>query len=108
MTDLSRTEPLQHWSSPDPFDPHSIEKLAAGQERYYMASQWQMMWWKFRRHKLALWSGVILLALYALTLVVEVVAPYAPSTRSARHIFAPPQSVHLFHEGEFVGPCVYG
>ncbi len=108
MTDLSRTEPLQHWSSPDPFDPHSIEKLAAGQERYYMASQWQMMWWKFRRHKLALWSGVILLALYALTLVVEVVAPYAPSTRSARHIFAPPQSVHLFHEGEFVGPFVYG
>lgn len=102
------SEPLQHWVSKDPFDPYSVEKMSAGQEKYYMASQWQMMWWKFCRHRIALWSGILLLAIYAVTLVVEVVAPYSPQTRSARHIYAPPQAIHLFHEGQFVGPYVYG
>jgi peptide/nickel transport system permease protein len=99
---------LQHWVSKDPFDPYSVEKMSAGQEKYYMASQWQMMWWKFCRHRIALWSGILLLAIYAITLVVEMVAPYTPQTRSARHVYAPPQAIHLFHEGEFVGPFVYG
>ncbi|GIS90744.1 MAG: hypothetical protein CM1200mP20_07850 [Pseudomonadota bacterium] len=29
-------------------------------------------------------------------------------TRNARFIHAPPQAIHLFHQGEFVGPFVYG
>nr|WP_246337500.1 ABC transporter permease [Azospirillum oleiclasticum] len=73
-----------------------------------MATQWRLMWWKLKRHRLAVLSGVILLLLYASTLVSEVLAPYALDTRQSRFIFAPPQSVHLFHEGEFVGPFVYG
>ena len=44
---------LQHWSNPAPFDPHSIEAMSPEQERYFMASQWTMMWFKFRRHRLA-------------------------------------------------------
>jgi peptide/nickel transport system permease protein len=106
MTD--RGQQLEHWVNPEPFDPHSIEALTPEQERFFMASQWQMMWWKLKRHRIAVIAGVILLVMYASTLISEVLAPYELHTRHARHIHAPPQAVHLFHKGEFVGPFVYG
>jgi peptide/nickel transport system permease protein len=99
---------LPHYVSPRPFDPHSIEALTPEQERYYLASQWQMMWWRFKRHKVAVASAVFLLLLYLSTLVSEIIAPYDLHTRNSEYIYAPMQAVHLFHEGEFVGPFVYG
>ncbi|MSO65102.1 MAG: ABC transporter permease, partial [Alphaproteobacteria bacterium] len=107
MTDRS-LPPLDHYVSREPFDPYVVEKMTAEQERFFMASQWTMMWWKFRRHRLAVISGVILGVLCASILISEFLAPYELSTRHGGHIFAPPQSLHLFHDGEFVGPFVYG
>jgi peptide/nickel transport system permease protein len=52
-------------------------------------------------------SGIILLLMYASTIVTEVLAPYNLHTRHTDFIYASPQSVHLFHEGRFVGPFVY-
>ena len=46
------------------------------QERVYQAGQWQIMWWKFRRHKVAVVATVILAIFYASTLVCEMLAPY--------------------------------
>jgi peptide/nickel transport system permease protein len=66
------------------------------------------MWWKFRRHRIAVIAGAILLAFYASILVSEILAPYNLHTRNTQHIYAPPQALHLFHEGSFVGPFVYG
>lgn len=99
---------LEHWVSTEPFEPLAVEALSADQERYYMASQWRMMWWRLRRHKLAVVSGIVLILLYGSTLISEALAPYNLHTRSIDHIYAPPQGVHLFHEGEFIGPFVYG
>ncbi|MFN4088810.1 MAG: ABC transporter permease [Alphaproteobacteria bacterium] len=99
---------LRHYVSDAPFDPYSVEKLTAEQERYFQATQWQLMWWKLRRHKLAVLSGIVLALLYGSILVTEILAPYNQETRDIEHIYAPPQSVHLFHEGRFVGPFVYG
>ncbi|MCZ7599009.1 MAG: ABC transporter permease [Gammaproteobacteria bacterium] len=104
----SRFRRIEHFVSPAPFDPYSIEKLTPEQERFYPASQWKLMWWKLKRHKLALASGFILLALYFCVAFAEVLAPYNLESRDARYIYAPPQRIHLFHEGEFVGPFVYG
>lgn len=91
-----------------PFDPYESDRLSPEQERFYTASQWQLMWWKFKRHKLAMVSGIILLLFYASTLVTEVLAPYYLHTRNPKFIHAPPQALHLFHDGRFVGPFVYG
>jgi peptide/nickel transport system permease protein len=99
---------IEHWSSDAPFDPQSIEQLSEEQEKYYLASQWKMMWWRLRRHRLAVVSGVVLLLMYLSILVSEVIAPYALQTRNTDFIYAPPQQVHFFHEGEFIGPFVYG
>ena len=101
-------EPLKHYVSSAAFEPHSIETLSAEQEEFYRASQWRIMWWKLRRHRIAVFCGVILTLLYASALVTELLAPYALNTRDSSHIFAPPQRVHLFQEGKFVGPFVYG
>ena len=97
-----------HYVNPAPFDPYATEAMTPEQERYYMATQWQLMWWKLRRHRLALVSGVILAFMYFSILISELLAPYALATRHTDHIFAPPQGLHLFHEGRFVGPFVYG
>ncbi len=104
----ARAEPLPHEASEEPFDPYAVERMTPEQERYYLASQWKMMWWKFLRHRLAVVSGVILLILYGSILVSEILAPYNLATRNSKFIYAPPQSLHLFHEGRFVGPFVYG
>jgi peptide/nickel transport system permease protein len=99
---------LEHFVSEAPFDPYSIESLTEEQERYYLASQWRMMWWRFKLHRLAVVSGVVLAIMYLSILVSELLAPYNLHTRNIDHIYAPPQSLHFFHEGSFKGPFVYG
>jgi len=98
----------EHYVSKDPFDPYAGEKLTEEQERFYRASQWQIMWWKFRRHRIAVIAALVLAIAYGSTLVSEFIAPYNLQTRDTRHIYAPPQRLHLFHEGRLVGPFVYG
>ena len=64
-----------HFVSQEPFDPYSVEHLTPEQERYYLASQWQLMWWKLRHHRLAVISGVVLLFLYGSIAISEWSAP---------------------------------
>ena len=104
----AKAQTLEHYVSSAPFEPYSAETLTPEQERFYRASQWKIMWWKFRRHRVAVVSAIVLLAFYASTLVSEFIAPYHLHTRNAKQIYAPPQQLHFFHEGSFVGPFVYG
>ena len=63
---------------------------------------------KLKRHRLAVIFGFVLLVMYGSTVISEIIAPYDLHERHARYIYAPPQSVHLFDKGKFVGPFVYG
>ena len=101
-------DPLPHYVNPAPFDPATKEAMTPEQERYFMAPQWRLVWWKFKRHRVALVSAVLILLLYASVLISEILAPYHLHTRHTGFIYAPPQTVRLFHEGSFVGPFVYG
>ncbi|MBL0373642.1 ABC transporter permease [Rhizobium sp. KVB221] len=100
--------PLSHYVSTTPFDPYSVEEMTGEQSRVYQASQLRLMWWKFRMHNLAVISAVFLGILYLMILIVEFLAPYNLHTRNVDFIHAPPQQVHLFDKGSFVGPFVYG
>jgi len=88
-----------------PYDPQaSLQQL----ERADLdAPNWLLIWRKFRTHKLGLISGTFLLICYLLLPFVGFLAPYGPNERNPDHLFAPPQSVNWFHDGEFVGPFVY-
>ena len=96
-----------HLVSKAPFDPTSATRLTPEQERFYLASQWKLMWWKFKRHRVAVVSGIILLLMYGSCLVTEILVPYNLHSRHADFIYAPPQDVHWMHDGKFVGPFVY-
>ena len=101
-------DPLPHYVSPAPFDPMSVEAMTAGQERFYQASQWRLMWWRLRRHRVAVVAGFLLLGMYATTLVSEFLAPYALDTRNTDFIYAPPQHIHFFDENGLAAPYVEG
>jgi peptide/nickel transport system permease protein len=114
MTEQATTPPpdapkrrAEHYVNREPWDPYVAERLTAEQEKYYMAGQWKLMWWRFRRHRPAVVSMAFLALMYLSTVISEFIAPYDLQTRSSAYIFAPPQQVHLFHEGKFLGPFVY-
>jgi peptide/nickel transport system permease protein len=72
------------------------EVIVPRDAKVLVASQWQLIWWRFRRHRLALISAMVLLLIYAVVLLAEFVAPYDPGDYSARYTYAPPQTLHLF------------
>jgi peptide/nickel transport system permease protein len=96
-----------HFVNREPWDPYVSERLTADQEKYYMAGQWKLMWWRFRRHRPAVVSAVFLLLIYFTTIISEWIAPYDLHTRHSRYIFSPPQSIHVMHEGSLRAPFVY-
>ena len=74
-----------------------------------MAGQWKLMWWRFRRHRPAVVSAVFLALMYFSTADQRVHRALRPAHAARRrYIFAPPQAVHVIHEGQFLGPFVYG
>jgi peptide/nickel transport system permease protein len=100
--------PLEHYVSDEAFDPEAtVAPGSAPSERYLKASQTQIIWWRFLRHRLAVISLVFLAFSYGSVLISELIAPYDLHSRFSGFIYAPPQRVHLFHEGRFVGPFVY-
>jgi peptide/nickel transport system permease protein len=77
-------------------------------ERMFVASQWQLMWWKFRKHKPAIVGGIIILILYLVAIFSEPIAVYDPKDYSRVHTYAPPQRVRFVHNGRFqLRPFVY-
>jgi peptide/nickel transport system permease protein len=78
----------------------------AAVEKYYIASQWQLIWRKFRKHKLAMASGVVLMLLYASAIFSDFIAPYPKNQRSS-YRNAPPQALRLV-TSEHTGPHVFG
>ncbi len=80
-----------------------------GGEKIYTASQWQLTWWKFRKHKLAMVSLSIIILLYLVVIFCEFLAPYPLEYQNIPHQYAPPQQLHFFSEDGFqLRPFVYG
>lgn len=79
------------------------------EESYYMASQWQLMWRKFRKHKLAITGAVILIILYFGAVFSGFLSPYDIYERHSNYVYAPPQKIRFFDEEGFnIRPFVYG
>lgn len=81
------------------------------ENRVLIASQWQLMWWKFRKHKLALISGVIVILIYAVALFAEFLAPFSTELYRTDYTYAPPQPLNLFEttaDGRRFNPYVNG
>lgn len=100
--------PLGHYVNEAAYDPQAQLENAGSTGLAAHTSQLRLMWWYFRQHRLALYSGVFLLLVYFSILICEFLAPYNLHTRNTEFIYAPPVSVHIFRDGELVRPYTYG
>ena len=91
-------------------DPELEDVGKAEEEHIYIASQWQLMWWKFRKHKLAMISAVVVVLLYVVALFCEFIAPYDPNQKISQYKYQPPVKMHWVREdGSFsLRPFIYG
>lgn len=80
------------------------------ENKYYTASQFQLIWWKFKRHRLALIGTFILAVFLIISLFAEFLAPYDPFNRDAEFLFGPPQVIRFIDEEGTVHlqPFIYG
>ncbi len=66
----------------------------------FAASQWQLIWRKFKRNKVAILGGVVVILYYLAALLAGFVAPYTLETRFIKYIHMPPQRIRIFNEGK--------
>jgi peptide/nickel transport system permease protein len=85
-----------------------FKKREISGESYYVATQWQLIVRKFKKHRLAMAGFCILVVLYFTAIFCEFFAPWDMAKRDTNFILAPPSKMHLFDRGKFVGPFVYG
>jgi peptide/nickel transport system permease protein len=76
------------------------------EERVSVATQWQLMWWRFRKHKLAVISVVAVFLFYASAVAADFLAYADPYASDAQRGLIAPQPVYIFDEGHFA-PYVY-
>lgn len=68
--------------------------------RLEVATQWQLMWWKFRKHKLAMISAGVVIIYYLVAIFAEFFAPWSRTQYIADYVYAPPQPIHFFRDGK--------
>ncbi len=88
----------------EPAAKHETRNLA--EQRIAVATQWQLMWWRFRKHKLAVGGTLVLAAFYLLAIFADFFAYVDPSESDAQRSLMAPQAIHWFDEGSFK-PYVY-
>ncbi len=63
-----------------------------------VAGQWRLIWLRFKRHRLALWSGAIVLLIYFVAVFSDFIAPTTAGYYNADYTYAPPQRIRLWGE----------
>lgn len=83
------------------------QKEVEGGDRFYYATQWELIWWRFKKHKLAVVALVGLIVLYLVALFADFVAPYLPQTRFQGQQQQPPTTIYFMRDGQLSRPFIY-
>jgi peptide/nickel transport system permease protein len=97
-------------NNPTPDASDGIVQLTAEthvEDRVSVASNWMLIWWRFKKHRLALISGIVLIIFYLIVLNPEFFSTDDPERTDARLAFMPTQTLHFFDEGA-LNPWVSG
>ena len=68
-------------------------------EAFDIAPNWKLVWWRFKKHRLALVSAFVLLVIILIALFPDFFSIQDPNKSSARESFMPPQGISFFHDG---------
>lgn len=80
----------------------------ADEQQLAVASQWKLVWWGFKRHRLALICGFVTLFIYLVAVFAPFLAPGSGQRTNADYAYAPPQSLHFdFDTGLYVHPYAF-
>ncbi|NJO81580.1 MAG: ABC transporter permease [Blastochloris sp.] len=114
------SEPLRSPAVPEPATPSAVpipderddlEALELNQDsqRVATASQWQLIWWRFRKNRLAVFCVGVVALFYLTAIFADAVAPYDPNQAVARMTLAPPSRIYFLNEqGRPTWPYAYG
>ena len=73
----------------------------AAEEKIAVATQWQLMWWRFRKHKLAMLGSLVLIVFYLSVISGDFLAYADPNESDAQRGLIAPQAIAWFDNGEF-------
>ena len=76
------------------------------EQQLYVASQWRLMWWRFRKHKVAMVGAVVVIVFYLVAMFPEFCATTSYKGSAAKRSWIPPQPIHWLDSGKF-RPHVY-
>jgi peptide/nickel transport system permease protein len=79
----------------------SDSKAPDAEERIAVATQWQLMWMRFRKHRLAMVSLVVIIFFYLVAIFANFLAYADPFETEAYRSLMPPQKVILFDKDGF-------
>jgi len=83
--------------------------LTKEEETYYMASGRKLMWWKFKKHRIALIALPVIILLYLGAAFSEFFSPTAADKTHSSFKNCPPQIVRIWDEEDgLCAPFVYG
>lgn len=109
QSESSALEPEGIGGSTLPKPPLGEDLFIASQEeeRISIASNWTLVWWRFRKNKLAVVSTIVLFFLALIVLIPGFFATHDPEQTDARLAFIPIQEIHWM-DGEGLKPWVPG
>lgn len=77
----------------------AVEQVLPRKQAFYTASQWRLMWWKFRKHRLAMIAAPVLALLYSMAILAQFLSPALPDTRFTNYKQAPPVPIRVYEKG---------
>lgn len=69
------------------------------EDRVSVAANWKLVWWRFRKNRLAVASAILLIVFYTIVLVPDFFATQRPEATAARLAFIPTQRPSLITDG---------
>jgi peptide/nickel transport system permease protein len=86
---------------PEPTITQEPLATAVAEEKIAVATQWQLMWWRFRKHKLAMAGTVVLIIFYLMAASADFLSYVDPNASEAQRSLMAPQPIHWFDNGAF-------
>jgi peptide/nickel transport system permease protein len=94
-------------SAPELAASGAVAEAAAVEERVAVATQLQLTWWRFRKHKVAVASLAVVALFYLMALLADFLATTDPHHTEAARSYIPPQAIHWFDADGSFSPHVY-
>jgi len=96
-------------TQPDPYGVPAAAPVAAPEiedevadERLTVASQWELVWWRFRKHRVAVFCAGVLVLFYLIAIFASFVSPYDPNEIRGAYKLVPPTAITFIDpDGDF-------